>query len=42
MSVQVYSGQVLVEERTFTVEKLALDFASFWQDNGYKVRISGL
>lgn len=35
----VYSGDSLVEYESFSDINLAIDFASDWQDNGYKVRV---
>lgn len=42
MLVQVFSGNVLVEQREFSAEDeiVALSFADWWQDNGYKVRVT--
>ena len=39
MSVKVYSGNVLIEERKFNSEDAAQKFADYWQDEGYKVRV---
>jgi hypothetical protein len=30
----------LIDEREFTTEVAALQFADYWQDEGYKVRIT--
>lgn len=40
ITVRVYSGSVLVEEKAFNINSKAEQFASYFQDNGYKVRIS--
>lgn len=40
MTVRVYSGSVLVEMKVFIDEKKALAYADFWQDDGFRVRIS--
>lgn len=41
LTVKVFSGSCMIEEKTFNPgqEKKATDFASFWQDDGYRVRI---
>jgi hypothetical protein len=39
MTVRVYSGSVLVEMKVFVDEVKAVKWASYFQDNGYKVRI---
>jgi hypothetical protein len=41
MLVQVFSGDTLVEEKEFSIEdeNMAIKFADWWQDNGYKVRV---
>ncbi len=38
MTVNVYSGGCLVESKYFKSEPAAIKFASYWQDNGYRVR----
>ena len=38
--VKVFSGSVLVEEKTFTSSVKAVAWANYWQDEGYKVRFS--
>ncbi len=40
MCVRVYSGNVLVEEMKCNTQAQALKIAAYWQDNGYRVRIS--
>ena len=37
--VRVYSGSVLVEEIRCNSNAQAQKVASYWQDNGYRVRI---
>lgn len=39
MTVRVYSGSVLIEERLFKSVKAALKYADWAQDEGFKVRI---
>jgi len=39
MSVLVYSGNVLVEEVIVDSEDRLEQVASYWQDEGYRVRI---
>jgi hypothetical protein len=40
MTVQVYSGWVLIDEFYFEDADLAIEFASVRQDEGFKVRVS--
>ena len=39
MTVNVYSGGCLVESKVCASEEEVEKFASYWQDNGYRVRI---
>lgn len=40
MIVKVYSGSSLVEVRICTSKEEVDNFAAYWSDNGYRVRIS--
>ena len=40
MTVRVYSGSVLVEEIVCKSEEQVQKVADYWQDSGYRVRIS--
>jgi len=40
MTVRVYSGSVLIEERMFKNIKAALKYADWAQDEGFKVRVN--
>lgn len=38
IKVRVFSGGACIEEQTFFDEAKANRWASYWQDNGYRVR----
>ncbi len=40
MTVRVYSGSTMIESKRFRTVAEAIKWASYWQDNDYKVRIS--
>lgn len=37
--VKIYSGQVEIERKSFKTMQQAMKYASYWQDNGFKVRM---